>query len=129
MAVSEAVEPGGEIHFTKQRGLWSQAWSRMIRNRLAVAAAAVLLAIILMAILTDLVPAIEGHAWDVQQYESVHQGPSGEYWLGTDNLGRDIWARIWEGTRISLKIGIGSQIVVLTIGLLVGGAAALGGRY
>jgi len=129
VAATQAIEPGEEIHFTKQRGLWSQAWSRMIRNRLAVAAATVLLFIILMAALTELVPALEGHPWDAQQYENVNDGPSGEYWLGTDNLGRDIWARIWEGTRISLKIGIGSQIVVLTIGLFVGGAAALGGRY
>jgi oligopeptide transport system permease protein len=61
--------------------------------------------------------------------ELVHQSPNSEHWLGTDQLGRDMWARVWEGMRISLKIGIGSQIIVLAIGMLVGGAAALGGRF
>jgi oligopeptide transport system permease protein len=117
----------------KYRGLWSQAWTRLIRNRLAVAAAFVMALIVSMAVLTAGVPAIERYGWnerpDQLTIENAHAAPSSEHWLGTDAVGRDMWSRVWEGTRISLRIGIGTQIIVLTIGMAVGAAAALGGRF
>jgi len=101
----------------------------MIRNRLAVGAALVLGLIVAMAVLTEVVPAIERYSPEKQQYVDVHAGPSSEHYLGTDHLGRDIWSRVWEGTRISLKIGLATQAVVLALGVLVGGGAALGGKF
>jgi oligopeptide transport system permease protein len=64
-----------------------------------------------------------------QLYDHVQEGPSWDHFFGTDNLGRDNWARVLAGVRISLEIGIGTQIVVLIIGLTVGATAALGGRF
>src|SRR4030095_15030050 len=58
----------------------------------------------------------------------VQEAPSSHNWFGTDNLGRDTWARILEGTLISLQVGIGVALIILVIGLFVGGVAALGGR-
>jgi oligopeptide transport system permease protein len=55
-------------------------------------------------------------------------GPTSDYWFGTDQLGRDMWARTLEGLRISLQIGLGTQVLVLAIGLAVGAGAALGGK-
>lgn len=63
-----------------------------------------------------------------QNYEHVQEGPSTSHFFGTDNLGRDNWSRVVEGVGISLQIGIGTQIVVLTIGLAVGALAALTGK-
>jgi oligopeptide transport system permease protein len=112
----------------KQRGLWGQAFNRLIRNRMAILAAAVLFLITAMAVLTDASSAVERYRPSDQQFEEVQIGPTNDHWFGTDNLGRDSWARVWEGMRISLKIGIATQVVVIIIAILVGAGAAAGGR-
>lgn len=132
MAISHeaaVLESGGFQFETKQQGLWAMAFQRLLKNRLAVVAAIVLGGVLLMATLTGAVPAIARYTPSEQQYTSLLAGPSGGHWFGTDNLGRDGWARVWAGTRISLKIGIGTQVVVLCIGILVGAGAALGGKW
>jgi oligopeptide transport system permease protein len=63
-----------------------------------------------------------------QDYDHVQEGPSSDHFFGTDNLGRDLWARVLEGTLISLQVGIGAAFIILIIGLTVGGIAAFGGR-
>jgi oligopeptide transport system permease protein len=55
-------------------------------------------------------------------------GPSRDHWFGTDQLGRDMWARTLEGIRVSIQVGLGTQIVVLTLGAIFGVLAASGGR-
>lgn len=55
--------------------------------------------------------------------------PDGTHWLGTDELGRDVFARILAGGRVSLSVGLFSMLVGLTIGMAVGGSAGyFGGR-
>ncbi len=132
MTTESAAQPFDftqEFISSKQRGLWSMALQRLIRNRLAFAAAIILIVITVLCVAGQLIPAIERHASGDQQYEVVNTGPSSTYWLGTDILGRDMWARMLQGTLFSLKIGIGTQIVVLVIGITVGMGAALGGRF
>ena len=131
MALSEqaaSLETGAFSAAPKQVGLWGQAYQRMRRNRLAMASAIVLAAMILLATLAGIVDAVGRYRPSEQQYEQILSGPTSDHWFGTDNLGRDTWARTWEGTRISLKIGIGTQVVVLAIGIAVGAGAALGGK-
>lgn len=114
---------------TRQRGLWSQAWQRLLHNKLAVGAGIVLTVIIVVAILTSFSNTVARYEPATVDYSHINAGPSGSHFLGTDNLGRDTWSRAWEGMRISLKIGFGTQIVVLIIGLSVGAGAALGGKF
>lgn len=121
-----AFEPEGTI---RHRGLWQQAFHRLIRNRLAMVGVAVIATMAILSILTATVDAIGRYEPSAQAVREAHQGPSASHWLGTDNLGRDNWARMWEGVRISLRIGIGTQVLVAAIGILVGAAAALGGRF
>ena len=113
---------------SKQRSLWSMAFRRLARNRLALASGVILLLIFAVSITAQFVPAVERHSAIVQQYSNINDAPSREYWLGTDTLGRDSWARLMYGTLFSLKIGLGTQLIVLLIGVTVGMGAALGGK-
>jgi oligopeptide transport system permease protein len=74
------------------------------------------------------VSAVQRYSPSYQDYDHLQEGPSWGHFFGTDNLGRDTWARVLEGTLISLQVGLTVQVIVLLIGLTVGGIAALGGR-
>jgi len=112
-----------------ERGLWSDAFRRLRRNRMAMVALFVLVAVFALAILGNTSETVQRYSPGLDQdYDHIQEGPSGLHYLGTDNLGRDTWARVLEGTLISLQVGLGVQVIVLAIGLLVGGLAALGGR-
>lgn len=54
-------------------------------------------------------------------------GPSAEFWLGTDRLGRDYWSRLLHGARTSLTVGIGANLVATIVGTIVGSVAAFAG--
>ena len=55
--------------------------------------------------------------------------PSSTYWFGTDQLGRDIFSRVWEGGRVSIIIGLLGSIIVAIIGCIYGGIAAYFGGW
>ncbi len=58
------------------------------------------------------------------------QPPSSAYWLGTDQLGRDVWARVAHGAGISLRVGFGVVMLAVVIGVVVGLlAGTLGGAW
>lgn len=117
-----------EIYSTRQhRSLWADAFIRLRRNKLAVLGAAIIILIALVAIFA---PLITPYSFYEQNYGAILQGPSGEHWLGTDALGRDVFARLIYGARTSLMVGLFTQLIVLSIGLPIGAAAAsLGGRW
>lgn len=123
LEVPEEVTPG------RERGLWSDAFRRLIRNRLAIAGLIVLVAIAVLAFLgnyTNMVQRYDPAFY--HDYSAIQQAPSADHFFGTDYLGRDTWARVLQGVWISLQVGMGVQVVVVVIGMLVGGIAALGGR-
>lgn len=72
-------------------------------------------------------PAISGHNYDETHLELKNQGPSLKFWFGTDDLGRDLFTRIWYGARISLFVGVAAALIDLCIGVLWGGIAAYAG--
>jgi ABC-type dipeptide/oligopeptide/nickel transport system permease subunit len=57
------------------------------------------------------------------------QAPSGEHWMGTDIQGRDVWARLVHGARISLSVGLVSQGIALGLGLMLGLLAGYYGKW
>lgn len=73
-----------------------------------------------MVLLAVLAPVLSLH--DPLRIDLVNQlqGPSPSHWLGTDIQGRDVWARLVYGARVSLSAGIVSQAIALTIGLAMG---------
>src|SRR5262249_33098412 len=56
-------------------------------------------------------------------------GPSRVFWFGTDNLGRDVLVRVIYGTRISLLVGVGSSVLAVLVGGLIGIAAGWFGGW
>jgi oligopeptide transport system permease protein len=110
------------------RGLWTDAWRRMVKNKLAMLSLVLLSVVIAVAFLAPSVPAIERHDPTKIVGSEKYLGPSSEHWFGTDHLGRDTWARTLDGVRNSIQIGVGTQIIVLSLGLAFGVLAAFGGR-
>lgn len=110
------------------RGLWADAWRRLLRNRLAMVGLAVLVVVIVIAFAAPYVDAIERHPPATISTDK-QLGPTADHWFGTDQLGRDLWARLLEGIRLSIQIGIGTQVIVLALGLTFGALAAFGGRF
>ncbi len=113
----------------RARGLWSDAFRALRRNRMAMVAVVILLLLALLSASTAFTQAIARYSYSDQLYQHVMEGPSWSHFFGTDYLGRDNWSRVLTGVSISLEIGVGAQIIVLVIGVSVGVAAALGGRY
>ncbi len=109
----------------KKKSLWAETWHRLKKSKLAMFGLYVLLALIILAILADF---IYDYDTDVIEpnYSIVLQEPSSEHWFGTDNLGRDVFARVIYGSRISLKVSIMSIVISLIIG---GGFGAIAGYY
>jgi len=109
------------------RGLWTDAWRRLVRNRLAVAALFFLIVVASIAFLAPYIHVIERYSPSATSREN-QLGPVADHWFGTDQLGRDMWSRTLEGVRVSIQVGLGTQVVVLTLGLFFGVLAASGGR-
>lgn len=119
---SESHEP--VAGFGGGRTLWSDAWYRLRRNKLALVALTWLLIITVAAITADLwVPRFFGDpvAIDTTNIATeALQGPSLAHPMGTDDLGRDELSRVVYGARASLTVGFLAVFVSLTIGLLLG---------
>jgi oligopeptide transport system permease protein len=124
ITVYEELEEAGRA----TRGLWSDAFRRLLRNRLAMMALVTLSLVGALAIAGNTIDWVQRYEPTFQNYAVLTKDPSSSHFFGTDNLGRDTWARVLEGLLISLQVGLGVQVVVLTIGVLVGGTAALTGR-
>lgn len=125
-ALPETIAAFGGVS-GRQRGLWSDAFRRLIRNRLAMVGLIVVVCILAIAILGNYIDAVQRYDPRVQEFERL-QDPNADHYLGTDQLGRDSWSRILQGAWVSLRVALGVQLVVLVVGLSVGGLAALGGR-
>lgn len=66
---------------------------------------------------------------EFEQGADYHQPPSAEHWLGTDELGRDVAARLVHGTTVSIKVGFVSMVIATLIGVVVGGLAGYFGKW
>ncbi|MFQ5878815.1 MAG: ABC transporter permease [Dehalococcoidia bacterium] len=132
MAEAEATSRSGafeEARVPRQdRGLWSDAFRRLTRHRFAMVALVILIFVSALALLGNNLDLVQRHSPSAQDHAALQEGPSLDHFFGTDNLGRDNWARVLQGTLISLQVGLGVQAIVLVIGLLVGCIAVLGGR-
>lgn len=105
---------------------WGDAMRRFRQNRVAVFAFFLLAAIILAAIV---VPAVSPYDYSRQDLLVRKQWPSPSHWFGTDDLGRDLFTRVWQGSRVSITIGVAGSLIVAVAGCIYGGIAAYFGGW
>ncbi len=121
--------------------LWKDAWRRLLRNRLAVFGLVVVCLIIVSVIIGppiikaatgfqyDTIPSDSKYVQSFPPFSSPEGQFSGTHPMGTDSAGRDMLARVLQGGRISLMVGVISTFVSLLIGITWGATAGyLGGK-
>jgi ABC-type dipeptide/oligopeptide/nickel transport system permease subunit len=107
---------------------------RLRRDKVAMVSLVVIVLIVLMAVFAPLFATITGHPPN-EQYRDIGltpdglpRPPNGTFWLGTDDLGRDILVRIAYGARVSLLVGVAATAITVAVGVVLGLAAGfLGG--
>ena len=110
------------IHHSRDSLLRDVA-KRFMRNKAAVVGFIILTVILFVIIFANfLVPEELVTAYDTQ---ARLEGPSAEHWFGTDNLGRDIFARVLYGARITVGISVGATLISLLIGAVLASVCAL----
>ncbi|RKN86907.1 ABC transporter permease [Paenibacillus ginsengarvi] len=97
---------------------WRDAWQRLRSNKLAMTGLVVLILLAVMAIFGQQMTPYNYYANDLQH---TNEPPSGEHWFGTDDLGRDMFARTWMGASISLRVGLFAALIDLLVGVVYGG--------
>ncbi len=118
----------------KGNSLWSDAWRRLRKNRLAMVCLGIVIVYTIGAFygeavhqayrIKDQTPSYQKTSLDL-----AYQPPSSEHWMGTDALGRDVAARLVQGTRIAYKVGIVTALIAIPIGVFLGCLAGyFGGR-
>ncbi len=114
-----------ELLKTKKRSQSADIWKRLKRSKTAVLGLILIVTFIFMAVFAPVIASYEGEAIKMNVRERL-EGPSAEHIFGTDEFGRDIFARVVYGTRISLFVGIISVSIALSIGGFLG---AIAGYY
>jgi oligopeptide transport system permease protein len=104
---------------------WQQAWQRLTRSWVTVAAMLLLAVMLLLCVVG---PWFSPYGPNDQDLDLRAISPNGAHWLGTDPLGRDLATRILHGGRISLLVGVLATAVAAVIGVGYGLIAGLSGR-
>lgn len=116
----------GSLRAKKPRSLWSDAWRQFRKHRLAVAGVFVLA---FLTVATLVGPFIWTEDMALIDFSQSTQGVSLAHPMGTDDLGRDIFARILWGGRISLAVGVAAMAVAILLGTMIGAIAGFFGGF
>ena len=114
---ARAIDPVRISFVRESRSLWRDSWRRLLRNRAAAFALAVIVIFGLMAVVG---PFITPYSYDKQNLDHITESPSWDYVMGTDQLGRDLFSRLIYGSRVSFAVAIGAEIVIIGIGVPLG---------
>lgn len=105
---------------------WADVWRRFRSNKMAILG---LILLILVVCLLFAGPMLSGKDYQFIDTAVKNQGPSSEYWFGTDDMGRDLFTRVCVGGRVSIYIGLACTCVMFVVGSLVGALAGLKGGW
>lgn len=114
-----------EKRSAKKKQRTGETWKLFKKNKAALAGLVVLLVFVLLALFADFIVPYE----KVLEQNAAERlvPPCAQHWFGTDEFGRDIFARVIHGARRSLSLGVGTTAVALVIGGLIGACCGLYG--
>lgn len=107
----------GDTEAREQTSLWKDAWRRLRRNRLALVSAFFLFLLAIVAVVSNF---WTPYSYYLNSIAPTYSGPTLAHPLGADQLGRDILSRLMVGARISLEVGVLTQVLVVAVGITVG---------
>ncbi len=116
--------PNGLI--TRRSSFLAKAWRRLLRDKPGIISLAMIGLTLFVALLA---PVLVPYDPLIGDYGAVLQPPSAQHWFGTDDFGRDVFSRILFGSRVSMAVGLLSQLAVVAIGIPVGAVAGLRGGW
>mgnify|MGYP002234080669 CR=1 FL=1 len=99
------------------RSAWKDSVSLFVRNKGAVIG---IVCIALITIFAIVAPMLSGWKYDAIDTSLQNIAPGAQHWFGTDNYGRDLWVRLWQGTRISLFVAVAAIFIDVVIGVTYG---------
>lgn len=106
------------------RSALQDGWIRLKQNKGSVIALVILLLLVCLALFGTF---LTKYNYYDTNYQAILQAPNAQHWFGTDKFGRDQWARVWYGTRISLIIAVVAAALDLVVGVTYGSVSALFG--
>lgn len=105
---------------------WQDAWRRLKSNKVAILAVIILAIIMIMSAIGPYINEFDYKSIDSSK---INTKPNKIHWFGTDELGRDIFSRVWQAGRVSIIIGIFGALISTVVGSIYGAIAAyFGGR-
>jgi ABC-type dipeptide/oligopeptide/nickel transport system permease subunit len=129
------VKAVGALQEIEGKSPWILALRRLRRDRAAMICLGIIVLIAACAIGAPIFAAITGHG-NMQQFNTIGRTPDGQpvgpnstFWLGTDDLGRDLLVRIAYGARVSLFVGVVATAVTVVGGTVIGLAAGYFGGF
>ncbi len=112
----------------QKRSQLSIIWNRLRKNKLAMLGLAILVVMVALAVCADWIADYDTNVTGMNMAERL-QTPSAKHWFGTDSYGRDVFARIIHGSRLSLSLSIFAMLAAVAIGSIIGAIAGYyGGR-
>ena len=100
----------------KKTTYFKDVWRNFKKNKAAVISLVVIAIMIFFVLFGPMMTKFDYYSND---YSCSNQGPNAVHWFGTDNLGRDLWTRVWAGGRVSLIIAILATLIPEIIGMAV----------
>ena len=104
--------------------LWRDAWSRLLRNKLAVAG---LVMVVILAFAAAFGPMLTPYDFLSQDLDARNLAPGLAHWFGTDDLGRDVFSRVLYGSRTAFIIAVVVTAIAVAIGVTLGAMAGFFG--
>lgn len=106
--------------------LWQDSWKRLKKNRAAVISGAFIVFILLVSVFANLIATFP---FDEQFADRILVTPNSQHWLGTDDLGRDLFSRLVYGGRMSMSVGLVTAAISFVLGTILGAISGwVGGR-
>lgn len=113
----QTIKLDSQNQLGKSRTLWGDVWRQFLQHKGGVAGSIVFLTIVLVVVFGPFIHTVDPQFLDIR---NKNLGPTFAHPMGTDNLGRDMFAQILAGGRITLAVGILAMTLSLVLGTLIG---------